>query len=176
MKLLFVIDSLRFGGAERQLVELVKGLDKTRFTITVVSLKMERDSYAKAIEGLGVELLYIERLARFDLTPVFRIAQLIKRLNIDVVHATLTMGGVFGVAAAKLTSTPVVCSVIREGKDPNTKLRIFRKMLAPFSDLYVSNSYAGLANRFKKMRPNFRVVHNGFDLSRFRNDWPLGAQ
>lgn len=168
IKLLFVIDSLRFGGAERQLTELVKGLDRKRFSITVVSLKKEVQSYAPIIEELGIELLYVQRHARFDVSPVFGLMKLIRERKIDVVHAMLSLGGVFGVAAARLAGIPVVCSVIREGKDPNFKLRCYRKMLAPFSDLYVSNSYAGLANRFKKMHPNFRVVYNGFDLRRFK--------
>lgn len=167
VSVLFVIDSLRFGGAERQLAELVKGLDHRRFAVTVVSLRREDQSYAHIIEAQGVELIYLERAARFDISPIFRLVRLIKSRRIQVVHAMLSLGGVFGVAAAKLAGVPVVCSVIREGKDPNMKLRLYRKMLAPFSDLYVSNSRAGLMNRFKRLRPNFRVVYNGFDLARF---------
>jgi hypothetical protein len=38
IRVLFLIRSLNRGGAERQLTQLVKGMDRTRFAVTVVTL------------------------------------------------------------------------------------------------------------------------------------------
>ena len=50
--LLLVIDALEIGGAERQMVELIKGLDKNKFNIHLYCLSKPENSYEDLIDKL----------------------------------------------------------------------------------------------------------------------------
>ncbi len=52
------------GGAEKQIYELAKGLDKTKFKVTVVSLETYGDSDPKLIEDVGCNFkkIYVKRI------------------------------------------------------------------------------------------------------------------
>ena len=167
MKILFVIDSLSLGGVERQLVELIKGMDRHRFEVHVVCLNYAHDSYAHLVSKMGIGISYFCRRYKYDISPVFSIFRYIQKNRVDLVHAFNNLGALFGVAGAKLSRKPVVCSAIRDAKDWDSKLKLSKKILAFFSDIFVANSKAGFTNRFKKIKPYFRVVYNGIDFNRF---------
>ena len=169
MKILFVIDSLLFGGAERQFVELIKGLWEQRhgYEIHVVCLDKVIDGYTDILTARGIVIHYFCRAYRYDIRPVFSIYQYINENQIDIVHAFLNLGVLFGLIAAKLAGKPVVCSAIRDAKDHDFMQKIEKRIAACFADIFVANSKAGFTNRFRRLRPHFRVVYNGADFSRF---------
>lgn len=172
IRLLFVIDSLGFGGAERQLVELVKGLSrKGGYEIHLVSLMRRTQGYADIVASLGIDVLYFPRAHKYDIfSPTCCLIRHILAHRIDLVHTFMNMGSLFGVVAAKLTGRPVVCSAIRDAKDTSSREKYLKRILARLADIYVANSQAGFSNRFRKMRSHFRVVYNGVDFSRFKGN------
>jgi glycosyltransferase involved in cell wall biosynthesis len=165
--ILFVIPSLRPGGAERQLVELAKGLDKDRYTVSVVVTKYEDVGYQPILENMGIAIYCFKRQYKYDISPLLKTINLIRKLNIDVVHTFLTLGSLIGVLAAKFTNRPVVCSALRTAKDESWKDTACNQLFVMFSDYFVSNSKAAFENRFRDMKANFRVVYNGIDFDRF---------
>jgi len=169
VRILFVIDSLGIGGAERQLVELLKGLHATgRYELHLVTLMEVNKGYNDIVDSLGIKIKVFPRHLRYDIiSPLFPIAAYIIRYNIDLVHGFLNMGSLFGLLAAKLTRKPVVCSAIRNAKDKSLKEKLLIRFIAKSADITVANSTAGLANRFHQMKPNFKVIYNGLDFSRF---------
>ena len=57
VRLLFTIDSLGFGGAERQLVELVKGLiHEEGYEIHIVCLLKTDEGYMGLVSSLGLHI------------------------------------------------------------------------------------------------------------------------
>jgi len=168
--ILFVLHSLRPGGAERQLVELIKGLDKSVYRISVAINKYEETGYQPDLEAMNIPIYCFRRKHKYDLSPVLQIARLIKREKVDIVHSFLVLGSVFGTISAKLTSRPIVCSALRTARDTNLREVLLSHSLSYFPDYFVSNSMAGFKSRFKKMRNNFKVVYNGMDFSRFSVD------
>jgi hypothetical protein len=54
IKIAFVASRLQTGGAERQWVELIKGMDRTQFSVLVVCL-YELSTVGEEIKGLGVK-------------------------------------------------------------------------------------------------------------------------
>jgi glycosyltransferase involved in cell wall biosynthesis len=173
MKILFVIDSLRFGGTERQLVELIKGFSTRsdlNFRMTVVCLKPDGNSYAHEIETLGVPIYYFPRKFKLDVAPIFLIWRLITKKHIDLIHSYNNLGALFGGIAAKLSNTPLVCSAIRDAKDWNLFSKISKRFLSHISDAFISNSISGFNNRFKTIQPHFHVIYNGMDMQRFAKD------
>jgi glycosyltransferase involved in cell wall biosynthesis len=172
VRVLFVIDSLGFGGAERQLVELMKGLIHTdSYEIYIVSLMMRSEGYTDIVNTLGMEIHYCQRTYKYDIfSPLFKIVRCIREYRIELIHTFMNMGSLFGALAAKITGLPVVCSAIRDAKDSSWRDKYIIRFLATLADIYVANSYAGFTNRFRKMRPIFQVVYNGIDFSRFDSD------
>jgi len=172
MKILFVIDSLRFGGTERQLVELIKGLIRSGSdsNITVACLKRDNNSYAHEIKALGIPVHYFPRKFKLDVVPIFLLTRWISQNRIDIVHSYNNLGALFGGIAAKLSSKPLVCSAIRDAKDWNLFSKISKCFLSHISDAFISNSISGFRNRFKTIKPHFHVIYNGMDMQRFEKD------
>ncbi len=170
--ILFVIDSLGPGGAERQLVELIKGLfEADLYEIHLICLMRVDEGYTSIVNSLGIEVHYFPRALKYDLLyPLYEIIRYIKKNRIELVHTFLNMGSLFGVLAAKLTGLPVICSIVRNAKDFSWRDRFIKRFLVRLADIYVSNSQAGFDNRFKEMSSHFRVVYNGIDLNRFETE------
>lgn len=169
MKILFVIDSLKVGGAERQLVELIKGLDRTKLEIYLCCLVNDPGGYTNELHKLGIKIEYFSRAFMLDIKPIIQISHYIKEMRIDLVHSFNCLGALFGVVAANLAGRKVVCSGIRDAKDQSWMHAVYKKIESVMADIFVSNSVAGFTNRFPKMKPHFRVIYNGIDLGRFRD-------
>jgi glycosyltransferase involved in cell wall biosynthesis len=168
LKILYVIDSLSFGGAQRQLVELIKGIDRSKFEVHLCCLINDPAGYTDIVEKLDISIKYYSRRYTFDVRPIFYIFQYIREMKIDLIHSFLTLGALFGVIAAKFAGRPVICSGIRDAKDQSITHGIYKHIESAIADILVSNSMAGFTNRFKGMKPHFRVIYNGIDLNRFR--------
>lgn len=167
-RILYLIDGLEGDGAERQFCELIKGVDPSDdYEVHVGVLEVNENGHAWILEERGITVNVFARQYRFDLSPIRHITKYIRKQNIDLVHAYLSMGSEFGLVAAKLTGIPVITSSIRDGKNRDWREAIRTYYQSVFADLAVANSQAGFNTRFKKMRPSFRVVYNGFDLTRF---------
>lgn len=173
MKILYVIDSLKYGGTERQLVELIKGIDnifKSEYSIIVVCLVKDKDSYENELLSLGIPIFYFIRKFKFDLSPILKIVRLILINQIDIVHSYNNIGAIFGAIAAKLTCRPLICSAVRDGKDWNFFSKMSKNFLGLISDAYIANSISGFKNRFKRIKKNFYVIYNGINLKRFKKN------
>lgn len=170
MKLLFIIHSLKFGGTERQLVELIKGLNRNLYDVYLICLDNATEGYTDLLARTGIKIRYFSRSYKYDLRPIFSIYRFILEKQIDLVHTFENLGSLFGLSAAKLSGRPVVCSAIRNAKDKNFKLQISTKILSRFADIFVSNSRAGFVNRFSRIKSHFKVVYNGIDFKRFEKE------
>ncbi len=173
-RLLFVIPSLAFGGAERQLVELLRLLSQGQYHSTVVYLTGYRfpgasGFYAEVSRLPNVDLVAVDRRGKYDLiSPIRRLAGLIRERDIDIVCGRLNFGGMLGLVAGRLTGRPVIADSIRDcATDRTPILWTCRRLQARFADYVVSNSTAGFLVRFGGMRHNFRVIHNVVDPTRF---------
>lgn len=170
MKLLFIIHSLKFGGAERQLVELIKGLNRHIYEVHLICLDNVSEGYTELLSAEGIEIRYFLRSYRYDVRPIFSIYRFIREKQIDLVHTFENLGSLFGLLAAKLSGRRVVSSAIRSSKDQNLKQKILKKSFAKCADILVSNSRSGFTNRFNCLRPHYRVVYNGVDFTRFQHE------
>jgi glycosyltransferase involved in cell wall biosynthesis len=169
IKILFVIDSLSFGGAERQLAELIKGLSqKGDYDIHLACLLDASPSYSETVRSTGVPIRFFPRKSKWDLLgPVYALRKYIRKHGIQLVHGFMNMGSLMGALAGKSTGIPVISSAIRDAKDQNFKIKITKQFICRISDICVANSQAGLRNRFPRILPKHRVVYNGIDLDRF---------
>jgi glycosyltransferase involved in cell wall biosynthesis len=118
---LHVIDSLKPGGAEQQLVNLVRTHDRHRVRSSVVTLFEESD-LAPEIEAAGI---HVERLGLTgpgqSLRGVHRLRRYIGDTRPDLVHTRLVFADLIGRVAGAVSGIPVVSSVEAPVYDPNAR-------------------------------------------------------
>lgn len=172
LRILFLSPSLQAGGAERQLVQLLRQLDPQRYQMTLATIDKPRDNargfHADVRALTQVRLLDLGRQGRFDIIgPLLRLQRLLREQRIEIMHPFLNLASMFALAASWRTGVPVVASAIRSSRDRNMIYRLCVLAQAAGCDYLVSNSEAGFDNRFRRRRANFRVIGNGLDLARF---------
>jgi L-malate glycosyltransferase len=181
---LHVVDCLNVGGTERQLFELLRRLDRTRFRPLVACFKQGGELLPK-LRDIG--LVPIEFPLRGSLLQpntawqIARMAYLIRRENVRVVHAHDFYSNVIAVAAAGMAG---VASIVSRrdlahwlGSTQRQALRVACKM----ADVVIANATAvaeQTARDFGVSDDKLVVVPNGidvdtFDLNAFRTPDPL---
>lgn len=165
---LLMVDDLRVGGAQRQLVELSKGLDKSRFRSLVVTLHAGQPLERELIHQQGVELVCLHRRGKYDFAVVVPLLQLMRRRRVHVAMPFLTPATFFALTAATLAGTPVRIATERSGIEKLSRFgekayRAIEDGLTRFADAAVANSEAGRAYLLSRgiPREKTRVIYNG---------------
>lgn len=174
--MLFVVRSLDRGGAERQILELLSGIDKSRFAVALVTLYDGGALVGEAESIEGLRLHSFGKQARWDPAAVAKLCNLVRRLKPDIVHGYLEIANCLCLAAGKLGRAKVVWGV--RGSDNrdfnqydrlgNTAFALARRF-SRFADLAIFNSQAGRDYYLSKgFAPNrAAVIPNGIDTDRF---------
>lgn len=160
-------DTGLIGGAERQLLELFKGIDRHRFDPHLVCLE-EGGPVARGARDLDVPVYTITRRWRWDLSVILRLRRVIKQHRVSIVHAYLGLPGFYGTMAGKLTGTKVITTIRIAG--PRRHISDASERIAFLvSDRIISNSKAGVDYYFKTWpgRAKTATIYNGYDPSDF---------
>jgi glycosyltransferase involved in cell wall biosynthesis len=155
------------GGAERQLLELFKGLDRDRFRPVLACLERGGPVAERARE-MGVPVNIVARRWRWDLSVSLRLARLARREKVSVVHGYLGLPGFYGAVAGKLAGARVIATIRIAG--PRKRLSDATERVAfLLADCIISNSVAGVDYYFKHWpgRAKTRVIYNGYALADF---------
>jgi glycosyltransferase involved in cell wall biosynthesis len=166
-------DTGLIGGAERQLLELFKGIDRDTYAPYLVCLETG-GPVAEGARELGVPVEYVTRSWRWDLGVALRLKSLIKRERISIVHAYLGLPGFYGAIAGKLSGVKVITTIRIAG--PRTRLSdVSERFAFLISDTILSNSRAGADYYFKHFpgRHKARVIYNGYNPSEFDQVHPV---
>jgi glycosyltransferase involved in cell wall biosynthesis len=173
LTVMLLVNDLRIGGAERQLIELARGLDKSRFRVLITTLYPGQplDEEARGIPG--VELRSLERRGKFDPLALGRLVALLKREKVDVIQPFLTPATAFGMTAAMIARTPVKIVTERCGVRLNTHLgnnvyRFVEDRMTRFANAAIPNSEAGAGYLLSRgiARDKVRVIYNGVPRER----------
>jgi len=133
---LYLIDSLVPGGAERSLAALAPEYVRLGVRLDVAYLH-ERDGLAAEIGAAGAELFPLaDGSGRLGWTR--RAAALLRERKPDLLHTTLFESDIVGRFASLRTGTPVVCSLVNAAYGPeqlaNPALRPWKVRAAQFLD------------------------------------------
>jgi glycosyltransferase involved in cell wall biosynthesis len=170
-RILFLSSSLSNGGAERQLTLLMKYLP-SNWRCKIWS--MDTGPFFRVIQEMGFETSIDKRKFRYDITPFFRLWNLIRTERPNVVHSWGWMSVLAAIPACKAHNIPLVDCTIRSGMKPSRA----SVLVSSGADRIIANSQAGLKS--SGINPSrVRVVYNGFDPERlkscqFENDSPTG--
>lgn len=179
MKLLFLIRSLNYGGAERQLVALARGL-KQRGHNVVVAVFYSGNPLEEELRAAGVSVRSLDKNGRWDVFGfLLRLIRLVKQERPNAMHGYLCTGNILATLISPLfPGMRIAWGVRASGRDLSyydwTRKALYRVecRLSRFADLVIANSQAGMqyavANGFPQSK--IIVIPNGIDTNCFSID------
>ncbi len=166
MKVLFFIESLRAGGKERRIVELLKGLK--RYPDIEIGLVLTRkEIHYQEVLSLGIPIHFVERkFFKKDPLLFFKFYKVAKKFSPDIIHVWGHMVAVYGVPAKWLLKIPLINNEITDST-PNQFL-IGKNIVFNASDRIIANAEAGL-EAYHAPREKSGVIYNGFNFDRLKS-------
>jgi glycosyltransferase involved in cell wall biosynthesis len=175
VRLLWLIDSLNLGGAEKLTALYAAAVRGTGTELTVCCLKSINDNpVEEEIRGTGTEVINLGARNLRDTRALRRLVELMKARRFDLVHAHLTYAVIWGALAARRAGVPLVATlhvapVSRKWHDRDMlRQRLLAWLVRRRACRVVAVSRA-IATEWAKLIPAKRivVVHNGVAIPPF---------
>lgn len=171
LRVMLLTSSLEAGGAERQVVELVKTLDPARFDPLVCSLSPEVP-LAESLPDRARQLVVVPKRWRFDATTIPRVAHIMREERVRLVQSFLFDADMVARLAARRAGVPAVIASERNSDYRRPLLQaICLKLTRGYVDALIANSRAGQRFTVRTLgmaESDVYVIHNGVDVTRFR--------
>ena len=171
IRVLHVIATLDRAGSEKQLVDLCRKLDRSRFQPAVCCLT-RGGPFAADLRRAGVPLHLLNKRGRWDLRVIWRARRLIREFEPHIVHTWLPTANTLGrVAALAAGGVPVLIASERSKDAWKGAARLIAdRILAKRTTRLVTNAEAVrdfLVNEIELPKEKIRVIRNGLDLAEF---------
>lgn len=181
IKILLLISSLETGGAERQLVELAKGLDTRQFRVVVATCHRDRGHLRSELHGTpGIEVVTLcdrTQWRRADIPLYFyRLIRVVHQQRPHVIYSFFGLLNEMALLSGRLFGAKVLWGIRGSSIDTlnySKMLSLFLRLsasLSKYSDLVIANSNAGKTHFISHgySVKNMVVIHNGINADRFR--------
>ena len=170
MKILLFIESLRSGGKERRLVELIKGLQKYP-DIECELVLTKKEIHYSDIFNTGIKFHYIIRKnLKKDPRLFLLFYKIAKKFKPDIIHVWGNMVAIYAIPAKVLLGIPMINNQITVAPLKVSGGLFSHHITFPFSDRILANSYAGLKS-YNAPKVKSSVIYNGFDFNRIANGY-----
>ena len=172
INVLFIINSLSFGGAEKQTVFLLNNLDTAKFELSLACLKRNDALLPQVKKSRLKKIFYCHVKQKVDLQAVKLLAQYIEVQKIDIVFCTNKYPMMYGVLAVK--NSKRICKVIEVYH--STKIYTLKEYFQMFIYrwffkkcdyvIFVSENQKKYWIEEKKLKvAKSMTIHNGIDIS-----------
>ncbi|RPI01475.1 MAG: WecB/TagA/CpsF family glycosyltransferase [Calditrichaeota bacterium] len=175
IRLFFLIPSFKSGGAELQLLTLLRGLDKTQFAVVVAAIYRgsENDAQFEAVPQVSVE--YLDKKWMLDFSPFIKLPRLLLKYRIDILQCYNISARLMGIFSAKIVHLPYVIATERTAKELFSSVGshlylLLEKFALRLADAVIANSQAGVAFvRSRRIKPGrIHLIYNGIDPERLQ--------
>jgi len=155
-------------GVKRLFAWMIPRFDKTRFNVSLVSLR-KKDLSEETLESLGVDIEYLDR-GKFDPATLAALLRIIDRKQIDVLHLHGYGATTFGRLAGAMRRLPTILHEHANLSDTPWFQKVADIVLEPYTDiaLAVSRSTADFVRDARLVSPEkIRVVYLGAPTEEF---------
>lgn len=162
-----IIPTLRYGGAERVVIDLVNNLDERYFRSTI--LLLSHDHPLKSLVR-HADIVEVEKKGKISPHLFGDIKKQLQELRPDVVHTHLFGADVWGRMAARKLHIPVVTTEHNINKGEGIIKHGVKYWLGDTSNAYVAPSQAVasyMARAYDVPKKNICVIQNGIDTKQF---------
>ncbi len=166
----YVLPHLETGGTQRQMKELLLGLDRDLFEPRVVAFSGFGSDYRSEIEATGTPVTILPKRKGGDPLILFRLAGAFRRHRPAIVHTLQTAGNRYGILAAKMAGIPHRITTELYYFDWEHKYRILDRLdrlVAHWTSVVVANSHFVKTELNRALHiplDKMEVVYNGYDL------------
>lgn len=176
LRVLFVIDSFRMGGAERITAALLPQLDRTHITPVLCTLNRKDESpLLEKISVLEIPTFNLGARRLLDFRAFRNLMRLLRNQQVELIHAQLQDATIMAAAAGFLTRIPVVATRHLVDDDTSTQRRKLRNRLERF---VARNMLARLIAVSEAVRIQYladaslspqicRTIYNGIELQNY---------
>jgi len=184
--ILHLIESLNMGGAQKIICQLASAVSEDGYNHSICSL-LQSGPYEKIIrdEGIDLTVLHLKRrsiilfpLFVYDLFRLFkRLSNIVKKKQIDVLHAHLPDSSLIAIVIGWLTGTPVVLTVHNNFSLPSKRNAPFRDAVRTFVTnavfkradyiITVGNDIRDSLINVLGDKVTIKTVYNGIDYPRY---------
>jgi glycosyltransferase involved in cell wall biosynthesis len=175
IRIMYVINDLDIGGAQRLLINVLNYLDDNVFDVYVYNLNYSSSSYLRdELFKTGAKLYDFSPLFLGDFRCILPLYKCIKRERIDVVHTHLCLANLWGTIAARLAGIKAVMSTEHNTSTWQSRPLYYRYAARLYSELNcllvcVSGAVqAAVRHISPRLAKKSIVIHNGIDTETFR--------
>ena len=174
MKVLLLTTHINMGGVGRYVFELARGLKQKNVDCTVAS---SGGNLERFFHNGNIHLFTVDIKTKCEFHPklilgVSQLADLVKRDNIDIIHAHTRVAQVLGCLLSRMTKVPFVTTCHGFFKSGRLSRKIFpcwgKRVIA------ISDAVRGhLTDDFKLPNEQVSVIYNGVDMAEYDIDMPV---
>jgi glycosyltransferase involved in cell wall biosynthesis len=170
--IVFVMSSFEPGGTESQMIELIRRLDRSRWSVHVASMRRGGSWFDRVRQAAPCETFAIDSFRRAATLGRWRdFARWCQDTQVAVVHAVDFPSNIFGLSAAAFARIPVRVGARRDINPGRTLAQLAAQRAAyTCAHVVIANAQAA-ADRLRVEGVPLRkiaIVPNGLDASRFR--------
>lgn len=171
IKVLYVITSTGFGGAERLLLSYLKLLDRSKYDFYVCSLREKPDDLQKELSEYS-HLINLKIKNKFNVLVVPKLIKVINRIEPDIIHTHLFQARFYTTIAHFFSKKPIL--ITHKHNNVNLikhNIFIILEMISIFFNdkvIAISNAVAQslIKLEFVPSKKIF-ILHNGIDFQKF---------
>jgi glycosyltransferase involved in cell wall biosynthesis len=175
-RVLFIVDSFNFGGAENLIAELGR-CARPGWELSVASLEPAghgRNAMLNRLVEANLNPSHLSVRRLLDPVGFVKLVRTLRASNADIVHAHLDYAAILVPIAARLAGKPVVATLHMNPQRHRARADKFKERLAVRIPswcgrlvLVSQSAYDEYADRYGPPSSRWRVIPNGIDLRRY---------
>ena len=168
MSILMFIQGLKFGGLEKIVCDLMLNLKKNKINVVICCYDKIGDFVGKLIKE-NIKVRFLPRKQGIDLFYPFKLASLIKKQNIRIIHAHNATAWFYATWASILSGIPIVYTEHDRSFPTPLRLKYFHYFFGKHAAAVIAVSKAVKENlkKYEHIK-NVKVIYNGIDPDLFK--------
>jgi glycosyltransferase involved in cell wall biosynthesis len=178
-KVTFLVRDLNYGGAQRQLVTLIKDIDKQLFEVTLLYF-YAGGLLLQELQNTDCQVVCLEKKGRWDIFGFFlKLFRSLKKSQPDILHGYLGESNISSILIKPFFPSTKIVWGIRASNMPTDQYGVVGKilsrlelLLSSLTDKIIVNSHCGRDYCFEKgyIAEKMVVISNGIDTEKFQPD------